>query len=207
LINCLHWWIDPAVSDLRILLTPSQKAELANDAYGRRLLSWETQGRAVIVAADNLWEALPEQLQGEPSAILWVDGTKPWNGTYEGLRTGLALHRYHPADLVVSAASFSQLTEDAERQLQQRGSSSPPAETVDLSLGATFLSSRYLCWLNHPVFASVGRKESTDWSPSALLAASRILGWIVAATDHTVQAFDAAGDGGAAKAAVSTCNG
>jgi hypothetical protein len=169
-----------------LLLPEETRALLHNDIpYGNRILEWnrKKKHRLHLAFAPTLWEAVAqvdESASKSISSVFWVND-EVWQGNHIGIHDGWELWKENPSALVAArgwalpdeTSQKEGSTQDAQgatlTTLCPRDSlpnvvavtnSDDVPSLVDLI--GSFHHRDYLCFLRHPVLASL-QAEASDW--------------------------------------------
>jgi hypothetical protein len=207
-LHCMKWLLDPAVAEIWLLVPEETMDLLHKDVpYGNRILAWnhKRKHRVHVASAPTLWEAVAqvdEAASKSVSSVFWVND-EAWQGNHRGIHAGWELWKQDPSVLV--AARGLGLPDDTSQKegssLDREGTtitticprdSLPSVVTVTTSddvpslvdLIGSFHHRDYLCFLQHPVLASL-QADARDWRDMQWVMAW----WLAQVTGHSPRTF------------------
>jgi hypothetical protein len=186
-LHCMKWLLDPAVAEIWLLIPDETIDLLQKDVpYGNRILAWDNKRkhRVHIASAPTLWKAVAqvdEAASKSVSSVFWVND-KIWQGNHRGIHAGWDLWKQDTSALVAargwSLPGDTSQKEGSGQDLQVitpttticPRDSLPSVVTVTKSddmpdlvdLIGSFHHRDYLCFLRHPVLASL-QADAQDW--------------------------------------------
>jgi hypothetical protein len=185
-LHCMKWLMDPAVAEIWLIVPDETRDLMHKDVpYGNRILAWNhrKKHRVHVASAPTLWKAVAqvdEAASRSVSAVFWVND-EAWLGNHRGIHAGWELWKQDTSALVAARGwglpGGTSQKEGSRQDLQgttltticPRDSmpsvvaltnSNDMPSFVDLI--GSFHHRDYLCFLRHPVLASL-QADVHDW--------------------------------------------
>lgn len=207
-LHCMKWLLDPAVAEIWLLVPQETREILRNDLlYGNRMLAWnhKRKHRVRIAFAPTLWEAVAkvdDAASKSTSSVFWVND-EVWQGNHIGIHAGWELWKQDTSALV-AARGWALLDDTSQKERSTQDAqvdtlttlcprdSLPSVVAVTESedipslvdLIGSFHHRDYLCFLRHPLLASL-QADARDWRDMQWVMAW----WLAQVTGHAPRTF------------------